>query len=144
MASAILRRLLVGHAVGKRADADLSIVPENMTMHQLIKVFTASTQACFPVVDKQEKLTGVIDSRDIRRIVTESFIADLIIARDIATPATTVTTDDSLLAATNNLVTTGSDEIVVVDAGDPRHIVGTLSRGDIVAAYNRQIVDRVQ
>jgi CIC family chloride channel protein len=143
MASAILRRLLVGHAVGKRADADLSIVPENMTLHQLVKVFTASTQACFPVVDKQEKLAGVIDARDIRRIVTQPFIADLIIARDIASAATTVTTDDSLLAAINNLVTTGSDEIVVVDAGDPRRIVGTLSRGDIIAAYNRQIIDRV-
>jgi CIC family chloride channel protein len=142
MASAILRRLLVGHAVGKRSDADLSLVQNDMAFHQLVKVFTASTQACFPVVDDQERLTGVIDSREIRRIVTEPFVADLIIARDIAVPATTVTTDDSLLAAINNMVKTDSDEIVVVDEKDPRRIVGTLSRSDIIAAYNRQIVDR--
>ena len=142
MASAILRRLLVGSAIGKRSDADLSIVNEDMTFHQLVKVFTASMQACFPVVNKDEKLTGVIDARDIRRVVTEPFVADLIIARDIAVPATTVTTDDSLLAATNNMVTSGSNEIVVVDEDDPYRVVGTLSRGDIIAAYNRQIVER--
>ncbi len=144
MASTILRKLVVEHAIGKRSDADLSIVPEDMTFHQLVKVFTASTQACFPVVDKDEKLTGVIDSRDIRRIVTEPFVADLIIARDIAVPATTVTTRDSLLAATNNMVKTGSNEIVVVDDADSRRVVGTLGRNDIIASYNRQIVERPQ
>ncbi|MBN2560434.1 MAG: chloride channel protein [Phycisphaerae bacterium] len=141
MASAILRRLLVERAIGKRADADLSIVHEDMTFHQLAKVFTASTQACFPVVDKNEKLTGVIDSREIRRIVTEPFVADLIIAGDIAVPAATVTASDSLLAATNTMVKADSNEIVVVDEKDPRRVVGTLSRNDIIAAYNRQIVE---
>jgi CIC family chloride channel protein len=140
MASAILRRLEVGKAIGRRSDADLSIVHADMTFHQLLKVFTASTQACFPVVNEEEHLTGVIDASDIRRIVTEPFVADLIIAGDIAVQAPTMTPIDSLLAATNNMVKTGTNEIVVVDEDDPRRIVGTLSRGDIIAAYNQQIV----
>ena len=95
-------------------------------------------------MDKDEKLTGGIDATDIRRIVTEPFVADLISARDIAASAATVTTNDSLLAAINNMVKTGSNEIVVVGEKDARHIVGTLSRSDIIAAYNRQIVEHTE
>lgn len=140
MVNAILRRLPVSEALVRRADSDLSIVRGTTTFPQLIKVFTHSTQACFPVVDKDEKLSGVIDADDIRHIVTESAVADLIIAEDIEKPARTVTSGDSLLSAINNLVAGNCHELVVVDDNNPDHVVGTLSRGDIIAAYNRQIV----
>lgn len=140
MAGAILANLPVKDALVRRADANLSIVRQSMNFHQLVKVYTASTQSCFPVVDEHEQLTGVIEDHDIRRIVTESAVADLIIAEDIQTPATTITPEESLLSAINNIVKGERNELVVVDEKNPRRVVGTLARGDIVAAYNRQIV----
>ena len=38
------------------------------------------------------------------------------------------------------MVTADREELVVVDENDPQQIVGLISRSDIVAAYNRQIV----
>ncbi|MFH1419355.1 MAG: chloride channel protein [Planctomycetota bacterium] len=141
MAGAILRRLTVDQALVRRFGDDLTLVSQDMGFRDLVQRYTMSTQACFPMVDEDNALVGVIDAQDIRRVVAETGIADLIIARDIGHPATTVTVEDSLLSAINNMVRTGEHELVVVDAKSPGEIIGTLSRGDIIAAYNRQIVD---
>jgi CIC family chloride channel protein len=139
MASAILRRLTVHQALARRIKDGLTTIPQAMGFRALVARFTDSTQACFPVVDQNEKLTGMIDAVDIRRIVTEAGIDDLIIASDIAKPASTVTSEESLLAAINKMMADGSHELVVVDAQDATTVVGTLSRGDIISTYNRQI-----
>jgi hypothetical protein len=44
-----------------------------------------------------------------------------------------------LLGALNKLVQSNPGELVVVDPEDEPKIVDTLSRGDIMAAYNRQL-----
>ena len=82
----------------------------------------------------------MIDAVDIRRIVTEAGIDDLIIASDIEKPQSTVTGQESLLSAINKMTADGSHELVVVDEDDAANVVGTLSRGDIISTYNRQIV----
>jgi CBS domain-containing protein len=64
---------------------------------------------------------------------------DLIIAQDIAVPPKPVTPADSLLMAINVMVKTDRDELVVVEEQDRSKIVGTISRSDIIACYNRQI-----
>ena len=134
--------MTVGQALVRRAGSDLVFVGGDMNFSELLKRYTHSSQACFPIVDDDQKLTGVIDAADIRRIITETGVADLIIARDIERPATTVTEEDSLLAAVNNLVQADDNELVVVTEKDPTQITGILSRGDIIAAYNRQIIHR--
>jgi len=141
MAGAILRNLTVQQALTRRQkDGDLVIVEEDADFSELVDRFVGSTQSCFPVVTKDQALVGMINATDIRRIITETGISDLIIAGDIDVPAITVTVGDSLLAAINNMVKTDTDELVVVDERDEQRIVGTLSRSDIIAAYNRQIV----
>ncbi len=142
MASALLRRITVGEAIERKMPRVLVVVPRDLGFRELMNRYTASSQACFPIVDAQENLTGVIDAGDIRRIITETALTDLIIARDIERPATSVKPGDSLLAAVNNLAQTQQSELVVVEEDDERKIVETLSRGDIIAAYNRQIVSR--
>ncbi|HRX83427.1 MAG TPA: chloride channel protein [Phycisphaerae bacterium] len=140
MARAILRRLTVGNAVRRRPDAGLVVVPESMTLKSLVDRYVMTTQLCFPVVDEEGRLTGVIAAQDIRRTLTEVQMAELVIAADIAVPATTLTADESLLTAINHMVRTEREELVVVDGADNRRIIGTVSRGDIIAEYNRQIV----
>ena len=140
MASAILKRLTVRQALARHSKEKFVIIPEAMGFRALVARFTDSTQACFPVVDADERLTGTIDAVDIRRIVTETGIDDLIIASDIEKTPSTVTGQESLLSAINKMMADDSHELVVVDEGDAAKVVGTLSRGDIISTYNRQIV----
>ncbi len=140
MARAILRRLTVANALTHRVDKGFVLVPEDMTLSELIAKYTRTTQQCFPVVDEQGLLIGVIASRDIRSVLAETQLSDFLIARDVSGPAVTLTPDESLLTAINNLTRTETEALVVVDQQESRNVVGTLSRSDIIAAYNRQIV----
>ncbi|MCZ6698833.1 MAG: CBS domain-containing protein, partial [Planctomycetota bacterium] len=139
MAGAILKRLTVAQAVADHRPGDLILVTEQTGFRELLQKYTNSTQVCFPVVDPDQKLTGVIDSGDIRRIVTETGVADLIIARDIERPARTIKSEDSLLSAVNMIAKTDTPALIVVEQEETRTVVGILGRGDIIAAYNRQI-----
>jgi len=144
MAGAILRRLTVREACRRAIDGKLIIVSDQTGFRELLDRFTASSQFCFPVVDSEDRLTGAIDARDIRRIVTETGVADLIIAGDIAQPAQTVNTDDSLLAAVNHLAQSHTPALVVLNGDESGQVVGVLGRGDIIAAYNRQVVSTAE
>ena len=111
---AILGQLTVRQALATRPDTQPVLVTRQTSFHQLRELFANSTQFCFPVVDDENKLTGMIDEGDIRRIVTETGVDNLIIARDIEMPAKTATREDSLLSGLNNMVESNKQELVVV------------------------------
>jgi len=142
MASAVLRQLTVSQALALKRDRPLVVVSRDADFHAVLDCFARSTQACLPVVDAQRRLTGVIDTRDIRRVIREPGFDAIVIAADLELPATTLTTGDSLLVAINRMVVTQSDELVVVDANDPQKILGTLSRSDVIAAYDHRLTER--
>lgn len=138
MAGAVLKRMTVREALSESVGGSLMFVRGDLSFTALRNRYTQTSQGCFPVVDEEGKLTGVIDADDIRGIVTETSVTDLIIARDVAKPATTITSRESLLAALNKL-DQGVAALIVVDEKDDRQIVGTLNRRDVIAAYHRRI-----
>ena len=141
MASAILRRLTVREALATRRDTPV-LVARSTSLSELMKRFAQSTHAAFPVVDEKQQLVGVVDAGDIRRVVTEAGVGDLIIAGDIEKTAVTITPDDSLLSAINSMVQAGSLDLVVVESPGSRQVVGTLNRADIFTAYNRAMIEQ--
>lgn len=139
MATAILRRLTVGQALElkKEASAPFLVVEAETPLTDIVERFAHSTQECFPVIDKAGRLTGVVEAAHIRRVVAEMELAQIIIAHDLEVPAVSVTPSDSLLAAVNAMARHNRADLAVVDPKDARHIVNTLNRGDVIAAYNR-------
>ncbi len=139
MANAILRGLTVEQALAVKGGGPASVVTikADTALSEIVERYASSTQGCFPIVDAKDRLTGVIEANHIRRVVTETGMGELIIAHDIEVPAATVTPGDSLLAAVNEMVKFDRADLVVVDPNDDRRVVGALSRGDVVLAYNR-------
>jgi CIC family chloride channel protein len=144
MAAAVLSRLTVRQALDRKRDAVPIVVSQDMGFRELMTRFAETTQSCFPVVDDEQRLTGVIDTREIRRVIGEAGLEDVVIARDIEAPARTLTPGDSLQTAINRMVHDRSDEMVVVDQQDRRKVLGTLNRSDVVATYDRQVIDRLR
>lgn len=140
MASAVLRQLRVQQALAGKSPALPVVIPQDADFREVMVRFARSTQACLPVVDADGHLTGIIDTRDIRRVIREPGFEAIIAAQDLEAPASTVTAGDSLLTAISCMVGTQSDELVVVDDHDKRRILGTVSRGDIIAAYDRYLI----
>lgn len=137
MLSAVLRKISVRRALEAGVGGPMHAISESLTLADLIRRFSATDQGCFPIVDGDGRLAGVVDGSDIRRALQEQQeVADLVVARDLARPAVTITSDDSLLVAVSKLTIYDQNELVVVDPLDPMKPVGTLNRAGIVRAYD--------
>ncbi|GAB4334934.1 MAG: chloride channel protein [Candidatus Abyssubacteria bacterium] len=141
MMGGILKRLTVADALGNGGRNHVITVSESATLHELLEKFTSSKHTCFPVVNDEGKLIGVVDGKDLRHTISEAgFIDHLIIAKELAIDSPTVTPHEDLYSVVHKMVVSRSDELVVVDEADPRKPIGILTRGDLVAAYDRQFL----
>jgi CIC family chloride channel protein len=141
MMGSVLKRLTVADALANGDENPIITVKESTTLRGLLDSFAGSNQRCFPVVDDDQNLIGVVDGSDLRRTITEAGVVDqLIIAKELAENPPTLTSDEDLQSAVHKMVTSRYDELVVVDENDTQKVVGILSRGDLVAAYDRQFL----
>ena len=142
MLSAVLSQIPVESAIsGLPADgpASLMTVTEGMNLRAMIDQFSQSDQRCFPVVDEEGKLSGVVYARDIRRVLGEEGVAELIVARDLATEAITLSLEDSLLTAVHKMNASGSEELVVMKPDGGARPFATLSHDSVVKAYDHAL-----
>jgi CIC family chloride channel protein len=139
MMSGILQRMTVGDALRRNGRAPIVGVQETTNLRNLLDKFANSGQACFPVVDGDGKLTGVVDGKALRHTISEAgFLAQLLIAKDLVEKPLTLTPKDDLYSAMSKMVSSQQDELLVVDADDALRVIDSLSRSDLIAAYDRQ------
>ncbi len=90
----IMDRLTVRNAVAQ--DRKVEAIPESMPFEQILQLMLGSNQQDFPVVDKEENLTGIISMTDLRQAMADKEVHSLLLAKDIAMGGvTTVTMDDT-------------------------------------------------
>ena len=139
MMGGILKRLTVADALGDERRKSIITVKESTTLGDLLDKFADSRQRCFPIIDEDQKLVGVVDGADLRRTIREGgYVDHLIIAKELAETPLTINPQDDLQTAVHKMVTSKHDELVVVDEDDPGKVIGILSRSNLVAAYDRQ------
>lgn len=137
MMSAVLRRLTVQDALTDGRGRSAPRVAGATPLPALLEKVAESGHECFPVVDAEDRLVGVVDGRTIRYVLGEQDAGNLLLAMDLATPPVTLVPEDSLERAIARMRSAGRDELVVVATGDATRVLGTLSHADIVATYDR-------
>jgi CIC family chloride channel protein len=140
MAAAVLKQLTVSHVLADKHAEPVIVISESTRLCELTARYLRSTQTCLPVVDDEQKLTGVIDTVHLRRVIAETGLDEIMIASDVEVPATTLKPTDSLLTAIRRMVASQHEELVVVDQHDSRKVIGMLGHADIVAAYSRSLI----
>ncbi|MBB5021600.1 chloride channel protein [Desulfurispira natronophila] len=130
----VMQRLKVRDVETKNCDA----IPESMSFRQIQMLIARSSQMDFPVLDQDGKLVGIISFQDIRKVIFEEGLDDLIVARDIATTdLITVKVDDTLQEALEKFTIRDYDHLPVVESDGTLH--GLISRQKILQAYNNEI-----
>ncbi len=122
-----------------------NIVPisENLSLNGLLHLIKEGTSSYFPVLNSYEELVGILSLRDIRHVLLEEGLMDLVIAKDIMTEAViTLTSDQSLYDAMEKFGSKDIDQLPVVDTKNPKKVIGMLKRTDVIAAYNNAVVER--
>jgi len=111
-------------------------IPENMPFGKLVKTVTGSGASHFPVVDRDGRMTGIVSINDIRAVLFEETIDQLIVARDVATPnVVRVHWNDSLQQALDKMAAINVDELPVAREERPAEIVTMISKRDIIDYY---------
>ena len=136
----VLRSITVGDIM---ESGHIETIPEDMKLRTILQFLPRSRNTTFPVVDQNRLLTGILSIQDIRELVYEHGLEDLIVAKELASShVITVTVDDNLDEALKKIGYRNIDYLPVVAKDNPRQIVGMVSRRDIISAYNRTLLDR--
>ncbi len=118
----------------------VSIVREDTSLKDIVKLITMSRSSYFPVVNAQGSLSGIFDIHDVRRILSDEFLPHLVIARDIAVEdVITVMPGDDLKTALMKFTIKNLEELPVVDSADPKKVIGMITRRHLINAYNLEL-----
>lgn len=139
MMGAVLRRITVRQAMDPSRPPPLTVAPET-PLRTLVQHFAQTAQGVFPIVDPTGRMTGVVDGRELRRVLGEVGVDELLIARDFRVPALTARPDATLREVVGRMTASGFDDVVVVDDADAERLVGILSRREIINAYHRRML----
>ncbi len=118
----------------------IETIPENYRFDTLLQRIVDSTQSNFPVVDAAGRLTGILSISDVRRVMLDEELHNLVVAKDVATDSVlTVTPGDDLKTALRKMTKAEVRELPVVDPEDPGRLISMISRKDIIRTYYEQV-----
>lgn len=134
--TSILRSILVDEIMNK----DYVLIKENTNLSNLVSKIMESPSSTFYIVDESLSLRGIISGSEIRPIISEyEHVRDVLVASDIANKHfTTVKADDDLDYVLKLFGKENLDELPVIDSTDSSKIIGSISRNDIIEAYNKE------
>ena len=140
MALEVLRRLRARDAMLPLEKARERVIEPSTPFEQLVRLFAETGGASFPVL-RDGRLVGVVTDAQIRAALADrERIGSLLVAQDMMTAAITIGESETLDAAVRRMIRHQLGELVVVADTDPERVTGLLSRAQIVAAYDREIL----
>jgi len=135
----VLRRLKVEDIMRPHFDSVAASAPLASVLGRLAETDHAEILA----LDDAGRLAGIITLDEVKRALPQiDLLGRLLVAQDIMhEDPPTLAPGDDLDFAMQQFGRRGVTEIPVVDPADPGRPVGTLSRNDVIRAYNRAVVE---
>lgn len=119
---------------------EFETIREDCPLTDILRTVRRSRSSTFPVVTGAGGLVGILSYAVLRTLLLEEKLDPHLVARDVCDPlAVTLTPADGLGAAFRRMEAEGLEDVPVVDPADQRRLLGMLSRGDLIAAYNRAV-----
>ncbi|CAN2040166.1 chloride channel protein, CIC family [Candidatus Magnetomoraceae bacterium gMMP-15] len=119
---------------------DVQHIPESMLFRDFKKFFSETKQHYFPVTNRYDRLSGIFSSTDVRSVLFDINIDDLVVMKDIAqTEIIVITPEDDLNSVLKKLTIKNIDSIPVVKDDDHGILIGMLNRREIIAFYNERV-----
>jgi CIC family chloride channel protein len=137
---AIMHRLLVRDVMNS---SPVSVAP-GATLAEVVAATSASRLTTLPVVDVDGLLYGVITFAELRlALLDRGELAPLLLAADLAEPTEVSVATDSVQAALAKLNARAADLLPVVESEAHPVLLGVLTREDVLAAYERELMHEV-
>ncbi len=135
----VLGQLTVADVGGLR---QVQAVPEGMSFPEFRGFFAHSEQHYFPVVDEEQRLSGIFSVNDVRELLFEEGLERGVIVKDLArTDIIKVRPDEDLASVLRKFTVRNLNELPVVDPNDESRLLGMVSRRQVIALYNRRVAE---
>ncbi len=137
------RDVLAELKVGGVYDAarEVLVLKPQTSLREIVRLIQASTQQYFPVVDDRGRVIGGFTLNDLRQVLYEEQVGDLVLAKDLASEEKlAVHPQDSLQGALDLLTIRDVAELPVIAEDGSGRLLGLLARRDIIVAYNARLV----
>ncbi len=133
----ILNAIKVSDVLSK----DITTIPEGMPFRKILETVSYSKNFYFPVVNTEGEMSGLLSFHMIREMIFEDDLGDLIVANDLkVTSVMTLTPENNLNQAMEMFAKLDVEQLPVVRPDDPKRVIGMVNRGEVVAAYNREVL----
>lgn len=115
-------------------------VDESTSLQQILAM-KSSRQAYYPVVNRTGRFAGIFSLNDVRAVLDETEVWQLLVAADIAhQEVLTVHPRETLAEVADKFATTSYDELPVVADEDESRLMGMISRRQLNNAYIRRVM----
>lgn len=130
--------------VGSVMNTEFTTVHEDTDIHDLLDKVIKVGRFYMPVVDNDGNLSGIVSLQDIKSVILEEDLKELIKVKYLmkSTKVITLTPHDNLNTAIEKFSIKDLGEIPVVDYANRKKVVGMLKRGDVFNAYNKELLRR--
>jgi CIC family chloride channel protein len=117
----------------------VTVLEEGTPFKVMTDVISNTNQFYFPVRNREDHITGILAVQDLRKVLFEDCLCDLLVAKDVAKKAVLLRPEDDLYTALLKFVDSDYGQIPVVDPGDETRVLGLLAREDVFKAYARAL-----
>ena len=118
-----------------------TVFPHHMSLRQMMPRIIQSGQSAFPVTGPDGTVKGVFYMADIRALMLEHQMYDLIVAEDIIqSDFVAVHPTEDLHSVMRKMTDKDLEEIPVIDPESKRYL-GTVHRRDILNLYSKRLYD---
>jgi CIC family chloride channel protein len=118
-------------------------VVEGLPLEALAAIIAKSKFNSFPVINEQNRLTGILSFLDYKDVLDNEHLKGLVVAKDLATSdVVTVSLKDNLYDALEKISSKDFSILPVVSPEDPKKLEGVLSRRDIIGAYDMAVIKK--
>ncbi|KPK97120.1 MAG: hypothetical protein AMJ95_10760 [Omnitrophica WOR_2 bacterium SM23_72] len=108
-------------------DRNPPLIKDNMPLDEILSLFSQTANLYYPVVTRDKKLSGIISVDNIKNILMEKEIGDLILAADLKEPVTATVSEDTMLSQAQKILDNRQLEFLPV-VTPTNEIVGFIER----------------
>jgi CIC family chloride channel protein len=133
----VLRSMFVRDVMNR----DVETIAEGSALTEMTAKISKSKYNSFPVLDAENKLTGILSFNDYSEAIFDEDLKGLVVAKDLASEnVLTVFVDDDLYTALVKISRKDFSTMPVVSPDDPAELVGIVTRRDIIGAYEKAVL----
>ncbi len=116
------------------------LIPQSMRFEQFKGILSETKNRYFCVVDQRDRMVGVFSSTDLREILFEPTLNQLLIMGDLAKTDVIYTIgEEDLSTVMRKFTQKNIDALPVVDSHDKQQVLGMLNRRAVIDYYNQRV-----